>query len=492
MLKKKIGTYLLIAFVFFLFSSIAVVAIIVSRGGTVTDQGIVLDSGVLRVQTDPANIKVKFYINDKEVFPVESRINGLLEGEYTLRIESEGYTTWEKSIKVTSGLVSDIYAKLYPLNFTLAQLTKTNIDRAFFSSNGEFVYYVVKDSEFGSDKGIWRLRLAQNQSIFNTSPNTPVKIADLDQSLFGVINNGKYQLLPSLDNNSLLFFDNETGLIFVLNAAGFNQAPFNEITAELGFKPEKVAWFNNSSSLLVKDNLLLYEYNLTNKTSTLVYYAKDSGPIYAAVNSTIFVFDQNQKQLKRYINQKLEPVELVNVTLPVNISEIYTTVNNARFLIVKSDEKYYYLDLEKSLIKEIGSGFNFLEFSQDGRSALFLQDKKVITYNVTEIIATNSVETKLSETTLMVTSPNDVIKFVPQSSHIIHYANSDLHRITIAEKDGANEITLLDNAGIKNSDFSFDSDANSFVVLLYDELNKETNQTSKANLYTIDLEKPKS
>jgi hypothetical protein len=491
MLKSKIIRYLLIALIFFLFFSIAVIAIIITRGGQLTDDGLVLDTGVIRIQTDPANIKGHYFLNDKEFQVTDGRLNGLLAGVYNLKIESEGYANWEKDVRVTSGIVVDVFAKLYPSKFVMEQLTTSNIDRAFFSANGEFVYYVVKDSEFGSDKGIWRQRLIANQFLFGTSPSTPVKIADISDQLSTAIDSGLYSILPSPDNTRALFMDSKGNKTYLLNAASFNESPFADLNETLGFAPEQLSWFNGSNSLVVKDRTLLFEHNLTSNIDTVIKYSQAEKLVFSVTNSTVYIYDSVLKQLFKYTNQKLEQVKLVNIILPANITELHSPLNNSRFLILKSGEKYSFLDLDKSLIKEIGSGLAFSEFAQDGRSALFIQDNKVFSYTVKEVVATNSVETKLNDLKLTLATANDTAHFVPQSTHVLFYANGDKHIVTVMDKDGTNPLTLLDNPGIKNSDFSFNSDATRFIVLLKDEIDQQNQALpSRANLYAIDLEKP--
>jgi len=489
MLKSKIVRYLLVTAVFFVFFSIAVIAIIITRGGQLTDDGLVLESGVIRVQTDPDNIAAKYYLDDKEVQPTEKRINGILEGVYKLKIESPGYVTWEKEVKVTSGIVLDVFAKLYPSNFILAQLSSTNIDRAFFSANGEFVYYVVKDSEFGSDKGIWKLRLVASQFLFGTSTNTPQKLADLSPQISAAIESGSYDLLPSPDNNRLLFRDTKSNNNLLINANSFNELPLPDVNETLSFVPEQLTWFNGSNSIIVKDGPLLLEHNLTNNINTVIKYSKTEELVYSVSNPAVYVYNPATAELLKYANQILEPVITVNLTLPANITELHTPLNNSRFLIFKADTLLYYLDLEKSLLKQIGTGIKFYEFAQDGRSALFTRDKQLLTYTVKEILATNTVETKLNETSFTLESQADVVHFVPQSTHILHYANGEKHLITATEKDGANPIVILNSTGIKNADFSFVSDGSRFVVLLKDEI-EATQVPSRANLYSIDLEGP--
>lgn len=472
--------------VFLLFAGIAAIAIIISRGGTLTDSGLVLESGVVRIQTDPADLIANFYLNDKEIKLQDKRINGLLAGEYTIRIEAEGYSSWEKTIKVDSGIVLDISAKLYPVELALSQLTNTNIDRAFFSESGEYVYYTVTNSQFGSDIGIWRMRLAQSQFIFSPNQNQPEKISNLTPELKDLFSAGSYELIPSPDNNRLMIKD-DNNTIFVLSIASNPSVSPTNLETTLGFPIDHAAWFNNSGSIVVRSGKLLVEYNLNNSITTLVTFANEDDLIYAANNFVVYVIRDNA--IWQYQNSVLTPLKLENIQLPEQIDSIYTPTNSRRFLALKSGENYYYLDSEKSLLYKIDEpDLEYYAFSQDGRALLFKNNDLLLAFSVREVIALNTIETKLINTELAIVKDKDIAKFVPQSSHFLHYKNGDDHVITVTEKDGSNQITLLNNSGIKNSDFGFDSTGNRFIVLLQDESADIENASS--NLYTINLEKP--
>lgn len=486
---------MVVLFVFLVFASIALIAIIASRGGQITDGGILLDSGVVRIQTDPVDIKARFYIDNDEIIPSDERINGLLEGEYNLRIESDGYAIWQKDIIVRDGLVVDVYAKLYPSELALEQLTNTNIQRAFFSPNGEYVYYIVKDTQFGTDRGLWRMRLTSGQFIFNTGLGSPEKIANISPQIDQAISNNNYEITVSPDNNRLLFNDMQGQKVFVLDADGFNETPLLNLTLKLGFNPEFVSWFNGSGSLIIQQDGLVFEHSLSTDVNTIVRFSPNGDVIFAAGNTAVFFTDSQTGRLFVYKKQSSEPIKLASIEIPSPITELHSPINNEQYLLLRSEDGYYYLDTERSFLKLIANTaqMEFHEFSQDGRSVLFLDDGEIYAFNAKEIIATNTIETTFNNTGLTLTGDADVVGFVPQSSHIIHYANGKKHTITVAERDGANHTVLLNDAGIKNSDFSFDSDGNNFVVLLKDETVKANQSSSpRANLYSYDLDNPGS
>ena len=489
MKKSKFIKYFLIFLIFAFFSGIAVIAIIISRGGLITNEGIQLNSGTIRITTDPKDLKYKAFLNNQEVQPQDNQLRGLNTSNYNLRIEVQGYALWEKDLKVTEGFVTDVFAKLYPTNLAIEQFTKTNVDKAFFSQNGEYVYYLVKDTEFGNEKGIWRLKLNPSQVFLGTNQTQPEKISNIFVDFVEAINSGKYELNPSPDNNKLLFKDLNAGLNYLLNVNGANDS-ITSLESELGFTADALFWFNTSNSLIVKKGPVLFEQNLSNKLKVLIKYSQDSPIIYSVNNNQVVYFDETKKQIMVYKNQAAEALKVVNIELPKDITSLNLAANSERFIILGTVNGYKYLDVEKSLLKDIPGVGQLLSFSNEGRSALFIDANKAITaYTVSELIALNTVEIKVTPTGLVMQA-GDLIFFTPITSHLLYYdqANSS---IFVLDKDGGNKTELLKNSGIQPY-FNFDTLGENLFVLLTDETDAVNNGSNliRSNIYKINLLKP--
>src|SRR3989344_706039 len=499
MKKQKFLRAFLIFLVFAFFAGIAVIAIIISRGGLITNEGVVFNSGIIRIITDPQNLVYDTYLNGEKISHPDNQIKSLVSGTYKLRIEVLGYATWEKDLKVNTGIVTDVYAKLYPVKLATTQITKTNVDKAFFSGNGEYVYYVVKDSEFGNEKGIWRLKLNPSEIFLGNNQSQPSKISNILNEFSDAIIKGFYNILISPDNSKIIFFDVANNNHYVLDVNGGNELPVS-LESQLGFNIENVSWFNASNSLIIQNGPLLFEYNLTNNLKVLIKYSPEAPAVYSVNNNQVVYFDEKTPGIMIYKNQAATPLTVVNITLPEKITSLHLAEVADRFLILGTPSGYKYLDVEKSLLKDItGLGVLF-EFADDGRSALFIDDNFVLTaYTVTELVALNSVDVKVNPVGITLApqeNSDDKVFFTPTSTHFLYYQQSS-STIFVLDRDGSNKISLLVSSGILPY-FNFDAQSTSMFVLLQDEIISPTvpvdgtaaGSQSRANIYKIDLLKP--
>jgi hypothetical protein len=486
MKKSNLLKYIIVAFVVLLFLGVTVLMIIITRGGIITPDGI-LETGVIKVAVEPEDVKFNVFINDEPIKLEDKRINGLETGTYNIKIESEGYANWEKDLKVTSGLVSEINARLYPTKFDLNQVTNSNIDQVFFSENGEYVYYVIIDTEFGNEKGIWRLKLTESQFLFGNQQNSPEKIADIFSEISPALEAGEYSLKISPNNQKLLFYDNSSSSVYLLNATEYNQQLGIDIILELGFVPDKISWFKGDTALIVMDDNVLYEKDLENGRQTLIKYSDTSELIYAINDDEVYYYDSFGEQIQIYRDGVSEPVTAINTTIPQNVLGIYAAKENEDLLIVRNELGYFYLNLEKSVVKEIAdASYQFITIAKDGRSAVFVKDNALYAFSAKEVIATNSIEVKFNQVTNEFDVSADKVRYTPQSSHILLYSSS-LNTVKIAERDGANLLEIITEQSVKNSSFYVNSDGESFLVLLTDEVENTENTMPRANLYRVDL-----
>jgi len=492
MRKRQLTKILFFTLIPVILLGATVLTIIITQGGSVTDQGIVNDTGVLRINTEPTNVSYNIYIDGQLAGNLNNKGINIDAGTHTLRIEAVGMIPWEKKITVTKSVVNEIFAKLFPNNMMLSQVTNTNIDKMFFSQNADYVYYVVKDSEFGSDLGIWKLQLSSNSLFFFGNSTNPTKFSELDKTIVDTLNKGTYSLLPSPDNNKLLLTDKISKTAFIIQRPGTNQTSnIISINDKFGFFPEEINWFNDSNSLVIKDKTTLFEYNLTSNITTLIKYSPLQPLTYGLNNSQVVFFDQTAKMIFIYKNQLAQLLELKNITLPTDISSIYLPSDNNRFMVIKTATGYRYVDLEKSSLKEIPlTDAQFIDISPDGLTVLFEnKDGSYVTFTVSENLALNSLETKVNKLSINVNSQTDIIKFAPQSAHLLVFQPVS-NIIYSMDKDGANPIKLLESKGIEPF-FNFDNTASNLIVLLQDETTSTTDQTipPRANIYKVNLVK---
>lgn len=488
----KMNNYLkvfLVIFAAFVFIVIAALVIIITRGGLITKEGIV-ETGVIRVEVEPEDTKFSIFLDGEAVRLQDKRINQVREGTYTVRIEAENYADWEKNVIVTPGLVVDLFVRLYPDNFSLEQITSTNIDKLFFSPNGEFAYYIVTDGESKNDNGIWELRLTQNQFIFGNNRNEPEKLMSLTPELSAIFAEDNYQIVPSEDRSRLLLIRPDAEQLIIDLTADNNI--IIDLEEELGFLPSEINWLAGSNSLLIRSEGLLYEYNLANGISSIIKYLPNSEFPYTFGEGVVYFFDPLSEEIMVYQNQTTTELFKDGALVPElkNILNLHTASNNNEAIIFETEAGFYYYDIERSKLIEItddAETFSFYKFSRDGNNALFLnEENKLFSLTTKKIAATSTITKKFTDTGLML-EQGDFVKYTPQSTHFTFY-KAATKELSIIESDAVNSVTVLEEATIASlRDFMVNLGGDSLYILLEDQRN-QSSANAAANIYSIDLE----
>jgi hypothetical protein len=115
--------------IFFGFLLIVFLIIAYSRGYRVNLQKkTVTSTGILAISSFPKAAKV--YLNGKLKGVTDLNLN-LEPGEYQVEVKKEGYTSWQKKIKLNGELVITLDALLFSLNPSFSPLTNLGVKKAF-------------------------------------------------------------------------------------------------------------------------------------------------------------------------------------------------------------------------------------------------------------------------------------------------------------------------------------------------------------------------
>lgn len=80
-------------------------------------------TGLIVAKSDPAGAQV--YLNDRLTAVTDTNITFLDPGTYKVRIQKDGYSTWEKQIDIKADLAEEIEALLFPLAPQISPMTAT-------------------------------------------------------------------------------------------------------------------------------------------------------------------------------------------------------------------------------------------------------------------------------------------------------------------------------------------------------------------------------
>lgn len=136
-----------------------------------SNPSIIIKTGMLAVRSIPDGAKV--YVDDKLITATNDTISSLNPKGYKLRVQKEGFETWEKDINVYPELVTDITAVLVSQTPKLEPLTNNEVKAFALASDYNDIVYL---SPVIKDPGIWNLPLTGGPlSILRNSSRPLVK-----------------------------------------------------------------------------------------------------------------------------------------------------------------------------------------------------------------------------------------------------------------------------------------------------------------------------
>ncbi|MBP9819981.1 PEGA domain-containing protein, partial [Candidatus Woesebacteria bacterium] len=168
-----------------------------------SDDGFIPGAGLLSVTSIPASAEV--FVNGNLTTATNDTIY-LEPNEYDIKIVKDGYTTWEKKLRVEQELVTQTNAKLFPLAPSLSTLTFTGVQNVVPSPDGQKIAYYTASASAERKNGLYVLELSDSPFSLQKGPRQLA--ADSDR-----IDLATAQLIWSPDSTELLLIGRNRELI---------------------------------------------------------------------------------------------------------------------------------------------------------------------------------------------------------------------------------------------------------------------------------------
>lgn len=475
MLSSPFTRRIITVFTTLLFIASIGIGLLIVRGNTITTDGI-SETGTIRLDISPSN-GFEVYLNEqKQSVTSNNTVSSIQPGEYNLKITSPKYTVWQQQVVVYAGLVTDVSVKLFPESLKLEQITKTSIQQVAFASNNRQVFYLVQDSQLGGNIGLWEQNLVKNN--IPLVDEQPVKLSNLTLPLSIGIAKNALSLIPAPNGEKLLV--ESASDFYVLDGNRYNE-PTTANKLNFSFPVDKIDWLKDSSNLLIQSSSLLLDYELQTGKTTLITYQLAQAPIYSQQISSV-VYYLNGK-LYRYSNGQSTEIKLENISLPKNVTNIYSSQSNDSSLIIKTDGKLYYLYLPQSYIGELGS-YQLVSFAPNGGSLIVKSAQgEFKSIEITISLTRSLVESNTRTTTLGSDFDPSSLVWDPASNFFVFRRLKEATKIYSADNTGNNIQAILSSENLlPGYDYKILSDGNSLVILLRDD---QAAQTKRNNLYSL-------
>lgn len=129
-----------------------------------THQGFVPESGLLAANSFPTGAEVR--VDGKLVSATNDTLY-LEPGEYLVEIVKEGFSSWQKILKVEKELVTQTNAQLFPLAPSLTPLTFTGVEKITPSPDGQKLLFYTASASAQTRNGFYVLDLNSGLLPFN-------------------------------------------------------------------------------------------------------------------------------------------------------------------------------------------------------------------------------------------------------------------------------------------------------------------------------------
>lgn len=456
---------------FFLIASIIV--LVISQGKKL-DDGSFIQTGIIRVNSIPTD-NVKAYIDNKEVSFSEFRITNIDPGIVNLKLTREGYTPWEKQVKVESGIVKDVYAQLYPNTIPFSKVATININKTYFSDDGQYIYYTVLNNT--SADGIWRIKLTRNLLDFSNSQQISqiIKFSEVEKK---EIEQNEYTLLASRDNNKVLLKLGDIYYLYNLSDTT-KRVNLNQVT---GINLENVQWFRDSQSIIfTQDNKYSFEYDLTTKETVLIDYNSEGLSNFSISSNNIFFIKNNKLML--YTNKAATEYIFSNkmkALIPVILTNVYTASENPNVLILEADTTLLYLDTQKEFIDVIDTLSTFYKSLSNGRLLTYFKEDILHSYYIEDNFEANTLDTSNYNLNIKLNS-FDNLEFAATGKNLVLFSDNG---VTLMDFDGLNQTPILTEFNFVENKLLFANNSTEIYSLIQEK--DETGATVN-NLYKFEL-----
>lgn len=495
-MKKTIGKVILFIVGIIFFGGILTWALLSANGKKLDINKIetnpIVQTGGIRINNDEYKNKLSVYIDGTQHEIKDNIIPNITPGEHNLTLSLEGYNSWDTTIQVTEGIIIDISPYLFPSG-TLSPLpvTTTNIDKLFFSNTDDFAYFVVTKSPKGTENGIYKLKLSNENTIFNNAENKAYKISNITEELKPVLEKDDYKFNISPDNQRIIIESTDFPH-FIISGENFTanskEEPLDTLEKLIGFIPESYEWFSGSKSLIIKDKFLVAEVILDSKKIVTITYTPDKNPVFTVNGDTVLFYSTFTQSLNAYKNELTTEIVLENKTLPTNITSLIVDKESANFVVFETEGVYNYLDIKESYVDEIDSNITPISFAKDGKSLLYKKDNSIKTYTIREIKGINEYVSSINTILENYNAEVQTLKWNSRSTHLIllEKLENNVIQISVMDNNGENKFEIIKSDKIKTTNFHMLQD-NKKLFLLFEDSGANETESAKNNLYGINL-----
>ncbi|MBM4401911.1 MAG: PEGA domain-containing protein [Candidatus Cloacimonetes bacterium] len=239
-------------------------------------------SGVIAVSSTPNGALI--YLDDKPISATNSSITSLKPDTYKIRLEKQGFSSYEKEVVVEKEYVTSIDALLIRSAPELKPLTFTGAFQPTLSPDGQKIIFSTSQKQA---TGIWLLELTDRP--FNLTARSNLLIKDTKEEEFS-----QEEIIWSPDSKKILVSlpGADSGYLFDLTA--------NTLSKEINVEALKSSWQSEEKEATEK-LLEGFSKEIREKIASLPnpIWSPDNTKVFYEKDRDIFVYDIKPKDLRK-------------------------------------------------------------------------------------------------------------------------------------------------------------------------------------------------
>lgn len=484
-MKKKnknydsIGVRFLSVGLTILFIIVAFFSVLFAQGNIIDFTGReIVSTGSIRISSNTN--RVTAYLNNEKKNVNDNRIENLKTGEYSVKIESQGYTPWEGTVKVNSGIVTELNVQLFPTDLEIIEFMADEVDNFYFTNDKKYIYYFIDNSPDSQKNGLWRQTI--QESVFSIIENTKLKISDLNLALQNATQ-GEFDFLISPDNNKILLYNKTSGLRYIISGNRFNDATDFELF-RMNFDITNAEWLTSDHMLITTPTLIL-DYNIDTQSMNLInYFSENNLNYFKDFNKVYFYLEDS---IFKYENGSTEEIDVEEIIAgsgewPSSIQEIYGANDN--FIVFFDGTNLFHLDFETMVLKNVGE-YKFQNASNDLKNIIVTDtENKIVVIEIDKTRFQENYTFSIIPTSLPVGLLPNTITWSGDSSFFT-YKVKDSEVLFAASRRGANIVTLLNTSESHIGDTILIEPNNSAIILI---LTARAEADAISKMYKINID----
>jgi hypothetical protein len=187
-----------------------------------TQDGLSKETGLLSANSFPTGAQI--FVNDRLVSATDDTLY-LKPGEYQVKIQKEGYHTWEKNLTVEGALVTQTNAQLFPIVPGLTPLTFSGVKNISPSPDGQKLIFYTDTATNQTKNGLYVLDLSNSLMIFQRDAiqvSEDSTLLDLENAKF-IWSPDSSEIMLITDNKEMLLSTNKKNDLKLLTDVSFKK-----------------------------------------------------------------------------------------------------------------------------------------------------------------------------------------------------------------------------------------------------------------------------